>query len=197
MSHESGPLQRIQVDRALGMGGRSLELVQAQLGDETVQVRAEARLRDPSLQGHLSTLEANLVVAALACTLSLVAASAGLALAGRFPPTDAQRRPLASVRRFDGVQSHFQASSTRRRYETRAIMPRFSGVSLTSTLSCIRRRPRPATQARCLFSLLAGLRTSVILICLASAISLNPPSVICLPGAPPSGRQLGDRPAAL
>src|SRR5687768_8452407 len=50
------------------------------------------------------------------------------------------------------------------RYETRLIMPRFDGVSITSTVWLRRRSPRPRTHARCSGLVPMRLLTSVTLI---------------------------------
>src|SRR4029453_14543800 len=79
---EPGALQGVEIDRAAALR-RRVQLVQAQLGYHTLQVGPEARLRDAPLERHLPAFEAHLVVPALARTLALVAAAAGLALTRR------------------------------------------------------------------------------------------------------------------
>src|SRR5512137_592777 len=74
--HDSSLLQGLEIDHlARDLG----ELVQPHLGTRALDVGAEADLRHPALQRHLAAFEADLVVAALAGTLPLGAAAAGLA----------------------------------------------------------------------------------------------------------------------
>src|SRR5579863_278246 len=101
--HEPGALQRREVDhRRLDQR----QLVQAHLGPQCLHRRAEADFRQPALQRHLATLEADLVVAALAGALALDAAAAGLALAGRGAAPDAQPGPARAGTGPEIVQSH-------------------------------------------------------------------------------------------
>ncbi len=109
--HHAGLLQRLEVDhRRIDAVG---ELGQAHFGARGLDLRAEAHLRQATLQRHLAAFEADLVVAALARALTLDATAAGLALAGGGAATDAQARLLAARGRLDGVELHGHfASST-------------------------------------------------------------------------------------
>src|SRR5277367_1720060 len=82
------------------------QIAQGQFGTRGLHGRTEADLRQTPLQGHLSALESDLVVAALARALSLDAAAAGLALAGGGAAPDPQAGALGAGARLDGVQSH-------------------------------------------------------------------------------------------
>src|SRR5690606_10001483 len=62
-----------------------------------------------------------------------------------------------------------QASSTRTRYATLSIMPRFSGVSATTTLWCRRLRPSPARHSACPGLRPCRLFSSVTFSCFRSA----------------------------
>src|SRR5882672_1019319 len=90
-------------------GQRALGTLDAhQIGEREFGARgleggAEAGLRQTPLQGHLTALESHFVVAALARALSLDAAAAGLALAGRCAAADPQSGPLGAGARLDGI----------------------------------------------------------------------------------------------
>src|SRR5215469_12701755 len=122
--------ERRQVDhRRVDLG----ELVQPHLGARALDVGAKADLGHPALQRHLPALESHLVVTALARALAL-----GAAAAGSGP---------------ECVQSHIQASfSTRSRCAAVWIMPRFSRVSFTVTVWCMRLRPSPRAEAAMFFT---------------------------------------------
>src|SRR5215469_423319 len=93
--HHAGFLQRLQVD---GLTLVPRELREPDFGARRRDGGAEADLRQPPLNGHLSALEAHLVVAALAGALSLDATAAGLALAGGGTASHAQPGPLGAGR---------------------------------------------------------------------------------------------------
>src|SRR5690606_26023912 len=106
-----------------------------------------------ALQRHLAAFEADLVVAALAGALTLHAAAAGLALAGRCTAADAQTRLAAAGSGRECVQTHsllltskrparrsaghFCSSTFNMWHEARS-MPRISGVSASITVSRMR-----------------------------------------------------------
>src|SRR5215472_6412394 len=147
-----------------------LQLVEAHLGARALDVGAEADLGHAALDRHLSAFEADLVVAALAGTLALGAAAAGLALAGGGTAADAQPRAARARSRFQCIESHrCQAPfSTRSRCTAVWIMPRFSAVSFTVTLWRIRRSPSPRAEAAMFFSCPFRLFTSVTFRCLSA-----------------------------
>src|SRR6516164_228465 len=161
--------ERLEVhDRRVDLG----ELVQTHLGARALHVGAEADLGDAALQRHLSALKPHLVVAALACALALGAATAGLALPGGSAAADAQPRAAAAGSGPKCVESHIQASfSTRSRCAAVWIMPRFSRVSGTETVWCLRLRPSPRAQAAMFLSWPLRLFTSVTFSCCAMTIS--------------------------
>ncbi len=97
--HDAGLLQCLDVD---GLALDLRELTEPDFGARRCHRGAEADFRQPPLNGHLAALEAHLVIAALARALSLDAAAAGLALAGRGAASDAQPGPLGAGR---GLQS--------------------------------------------------------------------------------------------
>ena len=93
--HDAGGLERQQVD----LGDRQpREVGQADFGVIVLRERHEAALRQPALQRHLAAFEADLVEAARARLLALVAASRGLAEARADAAADAALRLLASHR---------------------------------------------------------------------------------------------------
>src|SRR5690606_29595245 len=100
---DAGLLQHGQVN---DFGLDAVELGQAYFGARRLDGRAEAHLRQATLQRHLAALEADLVVAALARALTLHATAAGLALAGGSAASHAQLRTLRALGRLDGVQFH-------------------------------------------------------------------------------------------
>src|SRR5581483_4641620 len=101
--HHAGLLQRLQIHHvALDLR----QFAQANLGAGHSQLRAEADLRHPALDGHLAAFEADLVVATLAGALTLDAPAAGLALAGGRAAAHAQARTLGARTRLNCVQSH-------------------------------------------------------------------------------------------
>src|SRR6185437_5805042 len=78
----------------------------------------------------------------------------GLALAGGRAAADAQMRPFGAGTRLYRIQSHLDALpdavSTLSMWLAALIMPRFDGVSATSTLCPMRRSPRPRAELRML-----------------------------------------------
>ena len=132
--------------------GRSASLRRASCAS-----RAEAALRQAALQRHLAAFEADLVEAARARLLALVAAARGLAQARPMPrPTRRRLRLLPGPGLMVLsciVVAPRSAFSTPSRYFTSLIMPRTAGVSSTTRVSRMRRRPRPRTVARMLLQL--------------------------------------------
>src|SRR5580704_5637005 len=157
--HHIGRLQGRQIDdRALHLR----ELRQAHFGARRLHGRTEPDLGQPALQRHLAAFEADLVIAALAGALTLDAAAAGLALAGGGAASDPQAVLLGPCRGRHFIHSHdHQTCSTFSRCTAALIMPRFCGVSITATLWCGLRSPRPRTEATMLASCPLRLLTSV------------------------------------
>src|SRR6516164_6609359 len=155
--------ERLEIDdRRIDLG----EFVQPHLGARALDVGAKADLGHTALQRHLPALEPHLVVAALARTLALGATAAGLALSGGSAAADPQSRAAAAGRGLECVQSHIQASlSTRSRCAAVWIMPRFSRVSFTVTVWCLRLRPSPRAEAAMFFSWPLRLFTRVTFSC--------------------------------
>ncbi len=132
---------------------------QAHFRRVVLRQRHEAALRQAPLQRHLAAFEADLVEAAGARFLALVAAAGGLAQPEPMPrPTRraAFLLPAAGLIVFSRMVaisawrswSSTRAQATFTRYATLLIMPRTAGVSSTSTVWCVHLRPRPRTVAR-------------------------------------------------
>src|SRR3569832_1978390 len=103
LRHDVRRLQRQQIDDiALNLA----ELVQTHFRRETRHRRIETHLGQTALQRHLAAFEADLMKAASARRLTLVAAAAGLAEAGADAATAALGRLLGARCRFDGIQAH-------------------------------------------------------------------------------------------
>ena len=124
------------VSRSTSSVPRRCKLAERDLGVVLQQRRLEAALGQAALQRHLAAFEADLVVAAGARLLALVATAGGLAQARADAAADAAARLLAAGGRLDGVELHVCpvldvrcAQSTCTRYETLLIMPRTAGVS--------------------------------------------------------------------
>jgi hypothetical protein len=128
-----GNADRFQHDLALDLSGQDDLRVQRQLGDdprclqgreidgvrldlgELVQAhfrgiaphgRHEAALGQPAMERHLPALEADLVIAARARFLALVAASRGFTETAAYAATDAPFRVLGAGGRLDLVEFH-------------------------------------------------------------------------------------------
>src|SRR5690606_5613791 len=126
--------------------------------------RGEAELRQTTLQRHLTTLETGLDGAARTGSLAFMTMTAGLAEAAADTTAEALGGRTGTLCGAQFVQTHRHSPSTRTMYETLLIMPRTEGVSSTSTVWPIRRRPRPRTQALCFSSRPLVLFTCVTLI---------------------------------
>src|SRR5204863_3220585 len=85
---------------------QALQIGEGDLGVVLLRRRLEAALRQPALQRHLAAFEADLVIAARARLLALVAAARGLAQARADAAADAATRLLGAFSRLDGVQFH-------------------------------------------------------------------------------------------
>src|SRR4051812_15048560 len=98
------------------------------------------------MQWHLPALGADLVEAARAGALPLVAATGRLTPARADAAADAMPGALRARRGLESVQFHV---SIRTRWLTLLIMPRTAGVSTNSTTWSMRLSPRPRTVSRC------------------------------------------------
>src|SRR5574337_505768 len=131
------------------------------------RARLEAALGQPALQRHLAAFETDLVVAAGARMLALVAAPGGLAQTRPDAAADAPPCLLRARRGRQRIEFHrcpvVAAHSTSTRYATLSIIPRTAGVSSSSRTALSRRRPRPRTVARCDALQPIGLLTSLTL----------------------------------
>ena len=85
--------------RSISSTGSFARSRQAHFGGVVLRQRHEAALRQPALQRHLAAFEADLVEAARARLLALVAAAGGLAEPGADAAADAAARLLAARRR--------------------------------------------------------------------------------------------------
>jgi hypothetical protein len=103
LADEARRLQGQQIDL-----GRiePLQVGQRDLGVVLERGRLEAALGQTALQRHLTTLEADLVVAAGARLLALVAATRGLAEPRADAAADAALGVLGAARRLNGVEFH-------------------------------------------------------------------------------------------
>jgi len=104
----------------------------------------KAALGQTTMHRHLAALEADLVIAARTGLLALVTAPGSFAQARTNATSHATLVFLGAVSRFNRIQFHLKPH-TSPDTATLVIMPRFSGVSSTSTVWCIRRSPRPRT----------------------------------------------------
>jgi hypothetical protein len=84
----------------------ALERCQPHFGGRIARRRGEAALRQAAVQRHLAALEANLVVAARARALALVAEAGGLAPAGADTTPDAVAALLGAPSGLEYVQAH-------------------------------------------------------------------------------------------
>ncbi len=84
----------------------ALQLREAHLRVEGARRRGEAALGQAPMQRHLAALEADLVVAARARALTLVAAACGLAPAGAAAAADTVARVLLAGRGLECVEAH-------------------------------------------------------------------------------------------
>jgi hypothetical protein len=99
----AGLLEHHQVDL---VDGELLQFGQADHLDIATRERREATLGQATVQRHLAALEADLVEAACARLLALVATTRGLAPAGADATTDAMAIALGAIGRFEIVQTH-------------------------------------------------------------------------------------------
>ena len=101
--HDPRLLEHRQVDL---VDAQSLQVRQAHDFDIPARKRRKATLRQAAIQRHLAALETDLVKAAGARLLALVAAAGGLAPAGTDAAADAMARTLAAGGGFQIVQAH-------------------------------------------------------------------------------------------
>src|SRR5205814_2025836 len=106
---EPGLLQAGEVDRRRA---HASEVAGAHFGCLLDGRREEAALGEPALEGHLPAFEADLVIAARARVLALVAAARRLAEARADAASDAPPCLLRACGRLDGVEFHVPYSST-------------------------------------------------------------------------------------
>src|SRR6185503_15480222 len=118
--HEPGLLQAVEVD---GLARDAREVARAHFRGLHDEDGEEAALRQAPLQRHLAALEADLVVAAGARALALVAAPRGLAEARAAAAPDALARLVRSGRRLDRVEFHRHSPITFTRWLTLLIIP--------------------------------------------------------------------------
>ena len=103
LGHQAGLLEHQDVDFGDIQG---VEVGQGHFGVETQRLRLEATLGQAALQGHLTALEADLVVAARARFLALVATTRGLAQAGADAAADTALGMLGARAGLDAVEFH-------------------------------------------------------------------------------------------
>src|SRR4051795_1043928 len=120
-------------DLAVEVRGEHLDVHRRVL--HPVGVREPLELRDPALVGHLTALEVRRDVLARAGALR--AAARGLAARAGTPAPDAGALRLGALGGMQMVELHPQTSCTVTRWRTFAIMPRISGRSSLTTVSCI------------------------------------------------------------
>src|SRR5262249_28600246 len=133
LAHQTSLLQRKDIDL---VGTQALQVAQRDLGIELERLRLEAALGQAALQRHLAAFEADLVEAARARLLALVAAAARFAEARADAAADAALGVLGARAGLQRVEFHVlssaRAQSTFTRYETLLIIPRTAGVSSNS-----------------------------------------------------------------
>src|SRR4051812_35883815 len=152
---------RVEIGEVHGLGVRAERLE----GHRLLHVRA-AQLAHPHVDRHLAALEAGAVLRARARAVALLAAAGGLAGPRALAAADALARPAAAGGGLERVQAdglrvghvlgRAHWSSILTRWRTRCSMPLACGVSLTSTVWPMRRRPSERRVSR--WSCLAPLR---------------------------------------
>src|ERR1700744_2863949 len=103
LADQAGLLQRLDI---VFLDGQALQFGKGHFAVVLQLLRLEAALGQATLQRHLAAFEADLVVAAPAGLLPVVAAAAGLAQARADAATNAAAVLLGAFGRLDGVELH-------------------------------------------------------------------------------------------